>query len=136
MRYNPYELPDQTIAEAKKTEQWHIEHGKSMMYYVTQSDYDNRIGTISKYESKYMAETVTNKAVTSPYGFEMSGDYETYPLIEGIIDDISGKYMARALKRKLYSINKDAVTSKLDLKMDMGWGQNTSGIYFGINQAF
>ena len=25
---------------------------------------------------------------------------------------------------------------KLDLKMDIGWGQNTSGIYFGINQAF
>jgi len=25
---------------------------------------------------------------------------------------------------------------KLDLKMDIGWGQNTSGVYFGINQAF
>ncbi len=26
--------------------------------------------------------------------------------------------------------------SKLDLKMDIGWGENSSGIYFGINQAF
>ena len=25
---------------------------------------------------------------------------------------------------------------KLDLKMDIGWGDNSSGIYFGINQAF
>ncbi len=25
---------------------------------------------------------------------------------------------------------------KLDLKMDIGWGETASGVYFGINQAF
>lgn len=120
MRVLPFELPEQNIPTSKKDEKWHRKHGNLMMHYLINKDYYGRIGQISELEQKYLAQPVNREAVTKPYGFDLarSGDYETYPLIEGIIDDIIGRYLSRPLKRKLYSINADAVNSKLDLKMD------------------
>ena len=118
MEYKPFLLPDQNISDSKKNKKWHLEHANLMISYITGNDYNGRLAEISKMEQKYLAEDVARPTVTSPYGEDLGQVYETYPLIEGIIDDIIGKYLSRPLKRKVYSINRDAINSKLDEKVE------------------
>lgn len=118
METKTFELPDQKISDKKKTRQWHIMHANKMMNYLYGNFQTNRISKIRENENLYLATKVERKSVTEPDGYSLGLDYEVYPLIEGIIDDIIGKYLSRPLKRKSYSINKDAVNSKLDMKMD------------------
>ena len=118
MRYSPFELPEQNIPDSKKNDKWHVAHAQKMLHYIINSDYSGRLGQIRQNENRYMAQTVKRDTVTAPNTFDLGQEYETYPLIEGIIDDIIGKYLSRPLKRKTYSINRDAVNSILDTKMD------------------
>ena len=118
MRFAPFELPELDASSLKNNEKKYKEIGNLMIKYISSRDYEGRLGGIAKYEQKYLAEDVERKSVTDPYGENLGQKYETYPLIEGIIDDIIGKYLSRPLKRKVYSVNKDAINSKLDEKVD------------------
>jgi len=119
-----FELPDQAIPDSKKDMKWHMNHGNSMVMYLNKSAVKNKNGYLGRnsairdLELQYLAEPIDRETLTKPYGFESGQDYSVYPLIEGIIDDIVGKYLSRPLKRKLYSINRKSINSILDTKMD------------------
>lgn len=118
MSINYFQLPEQDIPDIKKTKQWHINHAKAMAYYINTEFYTKWIDEMRKGEALYTVEPIDRKNVTAPYMSNLGLEYEVYPLIEGIIDDIVGKYLSRPLKKKVYSINKDAINSKLQAKLD------------------
>lgn len=110
---NNFNLPDQTIKESKKKLSWYIEHANRMIEHLSSTSDDNL--EIQKLMDVY--NCVNNKVddkKTDAYGFMLENDYEVYPLAEIIVDQIVQDYLSRPLKRKTYSINTDAINSKLD----------------------
>jgi hypothetical protein len=120
MKSNDFQMPDQRVSEKqKKTKKWHILHANTLVEYLGGTQFSQRLTEIAKLEQLYLAKPVKRASVTSPHGEPLGENYEVYPLIESVIDSVVGKYLSRPPKRSAYSINREAVNSKLDAKVDM-----------------
>jgi len=121
MAYREFELPEQRLPETKWTKDYYKEHAQLMVSYLSNRGFESRHIEKTKYVKAYLCELTpeeekVSKKTTAQYGFDMGIEYEVYPLIETMVDQLVGDYLSRPLKRKLYAINKDAINKKLDTK--------------------
>lgn len=121
MSYKEFELPNQRVPESKWTKDYYIEHAQKMVSFLNTNANEQMLVEKKKLIRAYLAELnpeeeKVSKMTTSQYGFSMGIEYEVYPLIETMADQLVGDYLSRPMKKKLYSINKDAINKKLDVK--------------------
>ena len=119
-----YKFPDQTIPESQKDEEWYLSHTINFLEVTSIDDFNSQKKLISKYYRAYLGqlneeEEKLTKVVTCPKGVDLGQDYIVYPLIRQKIEQIIGDYMLRPLKKKIYVIDKNSKSKKLDEKFGM-----------------
>jgi hypothetical protein len=117
-------LPDQTIAENKKTKEWHIDHAISYATYSITDNYNDQRQEMLKLFRAYNAELSDEeaklaKAITCPHGTYLGIPYTVYPLIQSKIEQIVGEFIQRPLRRKAYVTDKKSKNKKFDEKLKM-----------------
>jgi hypothetical protein len=122
MNYQQFELPNQNLPESKWTKKVYLDHANRMIEYIGNDTSVFRNENIAKYYRRYSCELSpkeqkANDSMTKQYGFELGVEYMIYPLCEMIVDQLASEYFLAPVKKKLYSINKDAINSKLDEKI-------------------
>ena len=119
MSLSTFELPNQNIPESKKTKRWFLEHANKMIEFIISEPYSNKLQQIRRAWNGYLCIPPEKAALTTePYGHDLGVEYIVYPLIESTVEQLVGEYLSRPLKRKTYSINRDAINSKLDEKLN------------------
>lgn len=123
MTYENFELPNQRLPESKWTEKYYVEHANRMIEYIGNDNYNLRCEMIAKYYRRYNCElnpkeVKANETLTKQYGFDIGVEYMVYPLCEMVVDQLTSEYMTQDLRKKMYSMNKDAINEKLDAKID------------------
>jgi len=122
--YNQFELPNQRRPEAEWTEKLYLDHANRMIEFVsnkTLTDINEKIAKLYRiYNCELSAkEENVNKMLTEQYGHDLGVEYVIYPLAEMLVDQLIGEYISLPLKKKMYSINKSAINSRLDEKVKM-----------------
>lgn len=122
MTYDQFELPNQRLSESKWTKKLYVEHANRMIEYIGNDTYTIRNELIAKYYRRYNCELSpkeqkVNESLTKQYGFDLGVEYMIYPLCEMVVDQMVGEYITTPMRKKLFSINKDAINSKLDEKV-------------------
>jgi len=122
MTYDQFELPNQRLPESQWTKKLYIEHANRMIEYIGNDTYTVRNELIAKYYRRYNCElspkeVEANLSLTKQYGFDLGVEYMIYPLCEMVVDQMVGEYITTPMRKKLFSINKDAINSKLDEKV-------------------
>lgn len=126
MKTSHFNFPDQTIKEKDKDEAWHMDHIRNGWhpFYMSQ----NRMGYLSEVEELFNyysckiypeLEEKIRATITERYGSHLGPKYEIFPLIENKIEQISGTYRMRPVKRKTMVMNPTAINNKLDAKYDL-----------------
>jgi hypothetical protein len=122
MTYEQFELPNQRLPESKWNKKLYIEHANRMIEYLGGETYSIRNELIAKYFRRYNCElspkeVKVNESLTKQYGYDLGVEYMIYPLCEMVVDQMVGEYITTPMRKKLFSINKDAINSKLDEKV-------------------
>ena len=122
MNYDQFELPNQRLPESKWNLKLYIEHANRMIQFVGTDNYKYRNELIAKYYRRYNCELSPkeiqlNESLTKQYGYDLGVEYMIYPLCEMVVDQMVGEYITTPMRKKLYSINKDAINAKLDEKV-------------------
>jgi hypothetical protein len=122
MTYEQFELPNQRMPESKWTKKLYLEHANKMIEYIGNDVFTRRNDSISKYYRRYSCElspkeVQANDSLTKQYGFDLGVEYMIYPLCEMVVDQLVSEYISVPMRKKLYSINKSAINSKLDEKV-------------------
>lgn len=117
-------LPDQTIPESQKTEEWHISHAINYATSSGASTYDGVKKEFLKYYRAYNAELTkveleATKHITCPHGTDLGIDYVVYPLIQSKIEQLVGEFVNRPLRRTAYVMDKKSKNSKFEKKVSM-----------------
>lgn len=120
-----YNFPSQRIPENKKDKEWHISHIRNYISYSGTQDYANKRKEIADLYYAYSAvltgeeKKKVTALITERCGQNFGPEYSVYPLIENKIEELVGKYRKRPIKRKCMVNNPEAVSRKLDAKVDM-----------------
>jgi len=119
-----FALPDQTIPENQKNEEFHIKHAIEYARFSNPGTADDRKKEIEKLYRAYFAELSPEqeglvKSITCPNGVNLGVQFIVYPLIQTKIEQIVGEYMSRPLRKKAYVIDKKSISKKLDKKLDL-----------------
>lgn len=122
MNYNQFELPNQNLPESAWTKKYYLEHANKMIQYVGNDTFTELNEKIAKCYRRYSCELSPkekelNTTITKQYGYEIGVEYMIYPLAEMIVDQLVSEYISVSMRKKLYSINKDAINEKLDKKV-------------------
>lgn len=117
-------LPDQTIPENEKNEDWHISHALNYATYSITDTYNDQRSEMLKLYRGYNAELSDEErkladAIECPHGQYLGVDYIVYPLIQTKIEQIVGEYLTRPLRRTAYVIDKKSKNKKLETKLKM-----------------
>ena len=120
--YNQFELPNQRRPESNWTKELYLEHANRMIEFISNDTMTKRNEVIAKLYRTYNCELSTkereqNESTTKQYGFELGVEYVVYPLAEMLVDQLVGEYLSIPLKKKMYSINKEAINKRLDEKV-------------------
>jgi hypothetical protein len=117
-----FSLPDQTIPEHLKTEEWHINHVKDYVTHSINTGNDHRAEMLRLYKS-YQAEHSPDdprvKRITCPHGSDLGIPYTVYPLVQSKIEQIAGEYMLRPVRRKAYVLDKKSKNKKMQKMLDV-----------------
>jgi len=122
MTYEQFELPNQRMPESKWNRKLYLDHANKMIEYIGNDVFTNRNDNIAKYYRRYSCELSAkeqklNESLTSQYGFDMGVEYMVYPLCEMVVDQLVSEYISVPMRKKLFSINKEAINSKLEEKV-------------------
>lgn len=122
MTYEHFELPNQRRPESEWDKKLYIEHANKLIQYIGSDVYNLRNELIAKYYRRYNCElspkeVEANLTLTKQYGFDLGVEYMIYPLCEMVVDQMVGEYITTPNRKKLFSINKDAINAKLDEKV-------------------
>lgn len=120
--YNQFELPNQRRPESEWNEKLYLDHANRMIEFIGNNDLTEKNETISRLYRVYNCELSgkelkINEALTKQYGHDLGVKYVIYPLAEMLVDQLVGEYISLPLKKKMYSINKEAINSRLDEKV-------------------
>lgn len=115
-----FNLPDQTISETLKNEDWHMNHALELAKSFTGENQEEVVRLFRAYHCDLSEEEIElKKIITCPHGVDMGVPYTIYPLIRSKIEQIVGEYYLRPKKKKLYAIDKKSKVAKLDEKLKM-----------------
>jgi len=119
-----YSLPDQTILESEKDKDWYMRHNLNFFELTSLQEYNGQRDLISKYYRAYFGEmneeeAELTKVITCPNGTDLGQEYVVYPLIRSKIEQIISDYFKRKLKYKIYAVDKESKSSKLDQKFNL-----------------
>ena len=122
MNYEQFELPNQRLSESKWTKKLYIEHANRMIAYLGGETYIGRNEEIARFYRRYNCELSpkeqkVNESLTKQYGYDLGVEYMIYPLCEMVVDQMVGEYITTPNRRKLFSVNKEAINAKLDEKV-------------------
>jgi hypothetical protein len=131
-------LPDQSIPESEKTQEWHEDHVRDYVSFSNEDSTNNQREEILKLFRGYNAELSKEeleltKAVTCPHGTDLGQEYIVYPLIQSKIEQIVGEFMLRPLRRKAYVLDKASKNKKLEKKLEMATEQIMRDLMKDIN---
>lgn len=120
--YNQFELPNQRRPESEWTKKLYLDHANRMIQHVSNKTLTDRNERIAKLYRIYNCELSpkeeeANKSLVKQYGHDLGVEYVIYPLAEMLVDQLVGEYLALPLKKKTYSINKEAINARLDEKV-------------------
>lgn len=120
--YNQFELPNQRIPESEWTKKLYLDHANRMIEFISNKTLSSKNEVIAKLYRVYNCELSpkeeeVNKALTEQYGFDLGVEYVVYPLAEMLVDQLVGEYLSIPAKKKMYSINKEAINKRLDEKV-------------------
>ena len=117
-------LPDQTIPETQKNEEWHMDHARNYAKHSITGSYNDQKSEMLKLYRGYNAELSDEekelvKAITCPHGTYLGVEYIVYPLIQTKIEQIVGEFLTRPIRRKAYVIDKKSKNEKFEQKLKM-----------------
>lgn len=117
-------LPDQTIPESQKTEEWHMSHITQYASFSLSHSYNDEKTNMLKYFRAYNCELNEEeqkkiKSITCPNGTDLGVEYIVYPLIQNKIEQVVGEYLLRPIRRKAYVIDKKSKNAKFEEKLKM-----------------
>ncbi len=117
-------IPDQSIPDSKKDEEWHKLHPQAFASFSSSSIYKDERKNMLKYYRGYNAELSPEemklaKAITCPNGTDLGIEYIVYPLIQTKIEQIVGEYLLRPIRRKTYVVDKKSKNKKYNDKLAM-----------------
>ena len=117
-------VPDQSIPEKEKDEQWHKDHGIGIAAFSLSKNYDDQRRYILKLFRAYNAElnddeTKLAQSITCPNGHDLGVEYVVYPLIQAKVEQALGDFMKRPIRRRAYAIDKASKNKKFDQKLEM-----------------
>lgn len=120
--YNQFELPNQRRPESEWTKALYLEHANRMIEYLGSKQLSERNEAIAELYRVYNAELgakeiKANEMLTKQYGYDIGVIYEVYPMAEMLVDQLVGEWLALPMKKKMYSINKEAINKRLDEKV-------------------
>ena len=116
---NPYILTNQKIPDSQKDIEWHKDHVRNFVNLIVKNTFDERKQQQLKCLKSYLCvvdkeKEMANKPITTPYGYSLGLEFISYPLIESMLEQMVGEFMARGIQKKPYVMNKSAKTKKLD----------------------
>lgn len=117
-------IPDQTIPEGEKTEEWHILHATNYASYSLSDAYNDQRRLMLKYYRAYNAELsdeemALTKVITCPNGHDLGIEYVVYPLIQTKLEQFIGEFLLRPIRRKAYAMDKKSKNEKFEEKLKM-----------------
>jgi hypothetical protein len=120
--YNQFELPNQRLPESQWTKKLYLDHANKMIEFIGNKNLGLKNETIAHLYRIYNCELSAkdnklNESLTKQYGHDLGVKYFIYPLAEMLVDQLVGEYISLPLKKKMYSINKAAINSRLDEKV-------------------
>jgi hypothetical protein len=117
-------LPDQSIPEKEKNQEWHILHALEYARSTGVSGDNSQRKEIEKLYRAYFAELTdeeiaSTKSITCPNGNDLGVEYVVYPLIQTKIEQIVGEFLLRPIRRKAYVLDEKSQNAKFEEKLKM-----------------
>lgn len=123
MTYEQFELPNQRRPEREWKKSLYIEHSNRLIEFVGNRVLSMRNAKAAELYRTYNCEQTdqelkATKTITQQYGYDLGVSYVVYPLAEMLVDQLVGEYLASPIRKKLYSINREAINEKLDTELN------------------